>query len=999
MVHDPPVPADEARRLAALRDFRILDTDPDPRFDRLTRLAARLMRAPIALVSLVDTDRQWFKARQGVEAAETPRRFAFCGHAILGGELMVVPDARDDPRFADNPLVTGPPHIRFYAGMPLVVAPCLAVGTLCVIDRTPRSGVSADEAAAMQDLARAVVDLLDAHRAEWEAKRGERLLRTALSSISEGFSIFDQTDRLLFFNEQYRALYGASADLIVPGVRFEEIVREGARRGQYAEADRDGIEAFVAKRLARHHDPGPPHEQELGDGRWLRVAESRAEDGSLVGVRTDITQLKRTERALEEARRAAEDASQAKSRFLAMMSHEIRTPLNGVLGALGLLTDVGLADAHQRLVDTARRSAESLLTLLNDILDLTKIEAGKVTLEPTPFALAGLVADALSLFAPRTRAKGLVIATAFAPDLPEGLRGDAGRIRQMLMNYLSNAVKFTDAGTITVTARRTADGEIEVAVADTGIGIAADQQNRLFREFDRLDAPRAHRVEGTGLGLMITRRLAELMGGSVGVDSTPGQGSRFWFRLPLEACDPPIVAPGAQTDDGNVLRTRDGGRPRVLLAEDNPANQMVARLMLERLGCTVDLAATGAEALVAVTSRGYDVVLMDISMPEMDGVAAAQAIRELPGAAGRLPIIAATANAFPDDLASYRQAGMTGHVIKPILRTALRAGLVDAGLVEVRPAAVSAPAVPALAPASAAAPACDWVDRRLLDEALGELPPDDRNFLIDVFLSDCEAQLAALAAPSGPDDLPALKVAAHTLKGSSGTFGATRLADHLLAIEQACRDGRIEGLADRIDQARAVGAATLDALRALRSALVDAAAEAEPAAGPAGEAPTGVSPAGKGQPPTGTVLADAPSPDSFDTDALSDRAAVVIDRATVDALDALPGVEAAVDVLARLDRDLDRLLAELRAGLAAGEFARVAPGSRALQDIAGVLGDHRLTDAARRLEEACRDGAPAGRAAAAADAAVGCGEVARRALAAALAARTTGTAPADRGMR
>ncbi len=815
-----PEPDEEAGRLAALRELGILDTPTDPRFDRLARLACDLFSAPTALISLIDADRQWFKSRIGFKHRETGRETAFCSHTICRPEVLVVPDARHDRRFADNPLVTGPLGIRFYAGAPLVIDGGHAVGTLCVLDTESRPAFVVGDQARLAALAGAVVDLMLSHKADRAAQRTQRVLRTALEAMTEGFSIYDEDDRLLFCNDRYREVYATSADLIVEGARFEDIIREGARRGQYAGLTPGTVEDFVSARMARHRAPSDPFEQSLGDGRWLRIAESRTDDGVTVGIRTDITRLKRVEAELDAARRTAEAASQAKSRFLAMMSHEIRTPLNGVIGTLGLLAETPCSSEQRRLVDTSRRSAEALLTLLNDILDFSKIEAGKLALEPSPFAPADLVRDLLPLFGPQAAKKGLALVIRIAPDLPPALFGDADRLRQMLMNYLSNAIKFTRSGEVSIEVTPFGPGHVEFAVRDTGPGIPVALQAGLFMEFNRLDKPGGRRLEGTGLGLMITRRLAELMGGTVGVDSIPGVGSRFWFRVPLREVDPAAVVEAETDADASTVTVRraDGARPRVLLAEDNPANQMVARLLLEKIGCHVDAVGTGIEAVQAVRDRPYDVVLMDISMPEMTGLEATRVIRALPGPGSLIPILAVTANAFAEDLAAYRAAGMTGHVTKPIVRTALFSALEAAGfrIEGIEPSAsrnVAAGPTVARDPGGFVIGEVPVFQREILDDLLGDVLPEDRSRLVDLFLGECARQLALARTARAAGDLKGLKEVAHSMKSSCLTFGAMRLGTAMGMIEQASSAGDEAAVSRVFGPATALGPVTAEAIR------------------------------------------------------------------------------------------------------------------------------------------------------------------------------------------
>ena len=386
-----------------------------------------------------------------------------------------------------------------------------------------------------------------------------------------------------------------------------------------------------------------------------------------------------------EHERHAEDASRAKSGFLAMMSHEIRTPLNAVLGLAGSLLDAPLTTAQHEVVLAIRDSGDSLLRILNDVLDYSKLDAGRMTFEAAPFSPATLTQNAISILGPRARAKGLAISAETDPALPAGLLGDAGRIRQVLLNLVSNAVKFTDAGSVTIRACCAArDGDavsIEWSVHDTGIGIAADRIGRLFGEFVQADSSISRRFGGSGLGLAISKRLTEQMGGTIGVESVEGGGTIFRVRLTLPAAEAPAELSPAPADAMHALEARLAalGRPlRILFAEDNPTNQFVAVQMLKALPVQVDVAGDGVEAVDAVATFAYDLVFMDMRMPDMDGLAATRLIRQRGGALARLPIIALTANAFPEDVKACLDAGMNQFVTKPVSKDVLFAAILRA---------------------------------------------------------------------------------------------------------------------------------------------------------------------------------------------------------------------------------------------------------------------------------------------------------------------------------
>jgi PAS domain S-box-containing protein len=525
------------------------------------------------------------------------------------------------------------------------------------------------------------------------------------------------------------------------------------------------------------------------DGRtiWILERGSATEFGAsgtptiVEGFSIDISARKEAEEAIGSARDAAEAANRAKSEFLAMMTHEIRTPMNGVLGMTSVLLDSGLTPSQARHATTIRESAEGLLRIINDVLDFSKLDAGALTIEVKAFDLHALFRHIDDVFSPKARAKGISFEIAIDAGVPRVVRADAGRIRQVLLNLAGNAIKFTETGSVIVRAHAhevSGTNVLDVVVADTGIGIANDRIGRLFQSFEQGDASISRRFGGTGLGLAISRKLVERMGGAIGVESEPGRGSTFRFEIPYELAESDDVAqPAADLAAVGAalaaLRALEH-EARVLIVEDNATNRLVTTSFLNQYGIAHDVAVDGREALEAVKRQRYDVVLMDLHMPEMDGLAATRAIRGLVGDSASVPIVALTANAFADDIERCRQAGMDGHLGKPFrkeeLVLAIGAALHGRPTFEVR---VSGGLV--------GETAVDWDAIERFRSDSGE---EMLRLLIDTYVGETAEKLNRLSVlvRSGSTSGEARRLA-HTLKSTSALAGAALLSACCARIE------------------------------------------------------------------------------------------------------------------------------------------------------------------------------------------------------------------------
>jgi PAS domain S-box-containing protein len=529
-------------------------------------------------------------------------------------------------------------------------------------------------------------DITARKEAEARAQLAQGRLHDAVACVTQPFVVYDDEDRAGAFNQAFIELFRNPIPPYSPvctGLAFRDLAEWQIETGFYATGPEE--EAVDLDSLLAHYHSEREHTFHLHDGRWMLVIHRPLPDGGRVGLWTDIT-------ATVNAQIEADRANKAKSIFLATISHEIRTPLNGVLGMARAMRFDALSPAQRRRLDVVERSGEALLALLNDVLDISKIEAGKVELERIDFDLSAVIRSAHEAFLAITAEKGL--ATALDIAAGDGIfHGDPMRVRQILSNLLSNAVKFTERGRIEIKALRTETG-IRIVVSDTGIGMSAETAARMFEKFSQADASTTRRFGGTGLGLAICRELAGLMGGSIAVDSVLGRGSNFIVDLPLPYIGP--VPPPAETldaDPAEILAGRNSPL-RILVAEDNLINQRVLRAFLNVMGeLDLQMVTNGAQAIDAWEARDWDLIFMDVNMPVMDGITAARQIRarEYETRRPRTPIIALTANAMAHHTDEYLAAGMDSHVAKPVEPNALFAALTMAKAESPKPLAEARP--------------------------------------------------------------------------------------------------------------------------------------------------------------------------------------------------------------------------------------------------------------------------------------------------------------------
>lgn len=652
------------------------------------------------------------------------------------------------------------------------------------------------------------MDITDLKEREQAYRLSEGRLRTTVEAALDCIICIDKNGCVTEFNSGAERTFGYTREevmgkpmgpLIIPPA-YREMHNQGIRR--YLETGEGPLLGKRIEVVAMHRDQTEfPCELAL-------EASGSGDDVIFVAYLRDITEQRKQSDALHSARERAEAANKAKDEFLAMMTHEIRTPLNGVLGILGLLQDTTLDIEQSDYVRGAKTSGDILLQILNDILDYSKMDAGKLELENAPLRLRSVTEPISQILTPRLETKKLDFSVDIAPDLPECIIGDLGRIRQVLLNLANNAVKFTEHGHVSMSIKKvdTLFGEptkgVMFSVSDTGVGISEDKHDQLFVEFNQLDASYARKFGGTGLGLAICRELVELMGGMIDFKSTLGEGSTFYFTIPLVEGDPSELE-----DEETAPTMADNARScRILVAEDNATNSMIVKLMLEKAGHRVDTAMDGQEAVQAVKSLPYDVVLMDVNMPEMDGFQATRLIREMPAPHCNVPIIALTALAMEGDKQRVLDSGMDGYMTKPVSRQQLLLAVQRSAGEDVE--TVKQEGVEQAETANEQGLVDHSVITKLGEDTAPELVPE----LLSLYIEDTKRRVTDLKAAIEAQDLAKIEHETHTMASSAAMHGAMKLFVLARRSEEHCRENNQSDAINTATQVVDVAKATFEVL-------------------------------------------------------------------------------------------------------------------------------------------------------------------------------------------
>jgi PAS domain S-box-containing protein len=877
------VPPNEQARLQKLKSLRILDTEPEELFDGLTKLAAEICQCPIVFLSLIDSDRQWFKSRIGFTTDSTPREVTFCAETILGSSPLVIADISQDIRFATHPLVQAPIHARFYAGTPIITKDNFAIGTLCVLNTNPHQ-LSSTQLASLVTLAEQAARHIET-RAEltvFQAKvnalgESERRFRTIADASPMLLWISDEAGNRTFFNqawceftglsredsiadhwmksihpddrevynrkweetsqqkirfqqefrlrhcsgtyrwvlEQAMPMFSSSGRLegyvsscvdlssrmtdelqyqnnearfraiseaaplgifvtdsdgnyIYTNIQFQKITGQTAEESfgsgwqrALADEDRERVAAswFAATRTAQPFEEVYRFRKPNGEIAWasVKAAAINSTDtvSGWVGTVEDITARLKADSELVEAKQSAEAATHAKGQFLANMSHEIRTPLTAIIGFAEALRDERNHTADElHCLDVIVSNGRHLLEVLNGILDLSKIDAGALTIERTSFPLIDVIEEIRMMFAPRIAEKALSFSVKYQWPLPAHIITDPLRLKQVLINLLSNAIKFTDNGWIELTVSfDPSERRLSFTIGDSGIGIAPEQIEKLFRPFSQANESITRQFGGTGLGLTISSHLVHALGGTIEVTSNLGQGSTFsfWITPDLDNASPFInQLPSEESSCEQPTTTQPKLSGKVLFADDALDNRRLVDHLLRKVGIESVLVEDGQQAITTALSEQFDLILLDVQMPNVDGLSAARALRQ---AGIRTPIVSLSAGAFTSDVLRAIEAGCSMHLAKPFTRESFFDMLQR--FLE--------------SPESNSPRANHMISTKLSDDA-------EMNQLLLDFIDSLGPRIDDLVRACGELDWPTIEARAHKLRGSAGLYGYGELS-------------------------------------------------------------------------------------------------------------------------------------------------------------------------------------------------------------------------------
>ncbi|MDP3492054.1 MAG: ATP-binding protein [Hyphomonadaceae bacterium] len=696
-------PENEQARLAALAELNLLGGERFVEMDRLTALAAEVCNADLSAVTLYDDEDG---VRVSVSSGEVahgpvPRCDTVCTHILVNPGTLIVDDAASDPIFSSNRFVHEPPYLRSYVGVPVAAEQGLPVGVLCVTHREPNA-FTQDDVRRLEKIAElmnafletrlASIRAANAARKTAEERRRQNMFELIFEAIQEGVNVHTPTGEVVETNAAGASILGLTRGQMQGRAFTDPRWKTFKPDGSSFLPDEYPVAITLRTGLSLQNVP-MGIELPSGAIRWitintapLRHPETQDVEYAVVTMK-DVTEQRTAEvqvhdqnRQLADALAEAEKASRAKTDFMGVMSHELRTPMNAVLSCALLLSQSRLDPVQKRTLGVLEDAGRQMLAVLNDLLDLSSLNAGKVRIERDPVSLVRLIQDAAVIWASDVREKGLTLSVMIDPKLMAPRSVDSARVLQIIGNLMANAIKFTSQGGVTIQAwPETGKGGVElvtIEVEDTGPGVPAEAVERIFSAFEQADTSTTRKHGGLGLGLHVARRLAVAMGGDIELETRAGEGSRFTVRVeaPLSRPDARPAPPPLEAANDADAESRE-----ILCVDDNDRNLYVIAAMLRAAGHNPTTCASGAEALEILSQRKFDVVMLDMVMPDMDGLETLAKLREGGGLNAHTPVIACTANVLPDQVEAYRKAGTADVLAKPIdPRAMLRAVTVAA---------------------------------------------------------------------------------------------------------------------------------------------------------------------------------------------------------------------------------------------------------------------------------------------------------------------------------
>lgn len=784
----------EKERLKELLSYDILDTEKEESFDALARLAAQVTGEDHVLISMMDEGRQWHKAQLNFEGNNVDRELTFCQHTILQDDLLEVPDSTKDARFKNNPFVKDEPKIRFYAGMPLQTENGYNIGTICVIGMKPKV-LNEQQKDALRTIAQQIMLLLDMR------KRNLKLASELDALVEEKYK--ETTDRLVEKEKEVDYLMDAlnlttaiveiSPDGMVLAIndQFERLLH--IKKENWIDKHINKLNELVVPEEGRewkwkdndsnlYHNGLMQFHSRNGELVWIYgtyspILNAAGETIKVLLLATDVSAEKMAEMESNKAKELAEKAAEARDNFIANMSHEIRTPMNAIIGFTELLEQTKLNHSQSEYVNAVKLAGSNLLSIINDILDTSKIESGMLTIDHDPFSLSEVLTNTKNILGGKAAERNIAFKVFSEPNIPDRLIGDAKRLSQILINLIGNAIKFTDVGKVTLNVEMEKSTESTVqllfTVDDTGIGIPEEKIDHIFERFTQADENTTRLYGGTGLGLNISKRLIEIQGSQLKVTSQVGRGSQFFFSIEYgiaSSVNPVMPFPDKQQIISQM-------KVKALMCEDNTLNQKLAEIVFKNYGYDLTIVQNGQEGVNLLQNETFDVVLMDLQMPVMDGYVATQNIRQV--LKMDIPIIALTAHSLIGEKEKCLQCGMNDYVTKPFNQVELREKIEEAVVAYRQNREEVCPEFK--------------MDLKFLSVFSGG-NSDFEKEIIDQFQDDTENKLESLKKLKKQKDWPEIGKVVHSLKSSFGILGIQANALQMLEndIVQGADDEQIE---------------------------------------------------------------------------------------------------------------------------------------------------------------------------------------------------------------